>query len=71
MAEITNGIKYLKINRLDTDGEDYGSRIINADNIKINYSDIGPVLYDILTIQQQSDYYLLGVIPQPIYFISK
>jgi hypothetical protein len=66
MAEITNGIKYLKINRLDTDGEDYGSRIINADNIKINYSDIGPVLYDILTIQQQSDYYLLGVIPQPI-----
>ena len=66
MAEITSGIKYLKINRLDADGEDYGSKIINADNIKINYSDVGPVLYDILTIQQQSDYYLLGVIPQPI-----
>jgi len=66
MAEITNGVKYIKINRLDADGEDYGSRIINADNIRINYSDVGSVLYDILTIQQQSNYYLLGVINQPI-----
>ena len=66
MAEVTSGVKYIKINRLDTDGEDYGPRITNADNIRINYSDIGPVLYDILTIQQQSNYYLLGVINQPI-----
>lgn len=66
MAEITNGVKYIKINRLDADGEDYGSRILNADNIRINYSDVGSILYDILTVQQQSDYYLLGVINQPI-----
>ena len=66
MAEVTSGVKYIKINRLDTDGEDYGPRITNTDNIRINYSDIGPVQYDILTIQQQSNYYLLGVINQPI-----
>lgn len=66
MAEVTSGVKYIKINRLDADGEDYGPRITNADNIRINYSDIGPVQYDILTTQQQSDYYLLGVIPQSI-----
>jgi len=66
MSEITSGVKYLKINRLDADGEDYGSRIINADNIKINYSDVGSVLYDILTVQQQSDYYLLGIINQSV-----
>jgi len=64
MAE-TNGVKYLKINRLDANGEDYGSLILNADNIRINYPNTGPIQYDILTIQQQADYYLIGVIPQP------
>jgi len=66
MADITKGVKYIKINRLDSNGEDYGARIQNADNIRINYSDIGPVQYDILTTQQSTDYYLLGIIPQPI-----
>ena len=61
MAEVTSGVKYIKINRLDTDGEDYGPRIQNADNIRINYSDIGSLQYDILTIQQQSNYYLLAL----------
>lgn len=66
MSEITSGVKYLKINRLDADGEDYGPKIINADNIRINYSDVGSILYDILTVQQQADYYLIGIINQPI-----
>ena len=65
MAE-TNGVKYLKINRLDASGDDCSPKIQIADNIRINYSDVGPVLYDILTIQQQADYYLLGIIPQPV-----
>jgi hypothetical protein len=64
MAE-TNGVKYLKINRLDASGDDCSPKIQIVDNIRINYSDVGPVLYDILTIQQQADYYLLGIIPQP------
>jgi hypothetical protein len=66
MADITKGVKYIKINRLDSNGEDYGARIQNADNIRINYPDIGPIQYDILTTQPQDNYYLLGVITQPI-----
>lgn len=65
MAE-TNGVKYLKINRLDTSGNDCSPKIQIADNIRINYPDVGSVLYDILTIQQQADYYLIGIIPQPV-----
>jgi hypothetical protein len=66
MSGVTSGIKYIKINRLDTNGKDYGPQIRAANNIRINYSDIGPVQYDILTTQQQADYYLLGIIPQPV-----
>ena len=66
MAEITSGIKYLKISNLDTNGGDCSPKILNADSIRINYSDIGPIQYNILTIQQQTDYFLLGIIPQPI-----
>lgn len=65
MAEVTSGVKYLKINRLDANGKNRSPEILNADSIRINYSDIGPVQYDILTTQQQSNYYLLGIIPQP------
>jgi hypothetical protein len=66
MSGVTSGVKYIKINRLNASGEDYGPQIQAANNIRINYSDIGPVQYDILTTQQSVDYYLLGVIPQPI-----
>jgi hypothetical protein len=66
MAEITSGIKYLKISRFDASGEDCSPKILNADYIKISYPDTGPIQYNILSIQQQSNYYLLGIIPQPI-----
>lgn len=66
MSEVTSGVKYLKINRLDANGGDCSSKILNADNIRINYPDVGSVLYDILSIQQQFDYYLIGIINQPI-----
>jgi hypothetical protein len=60
----TKGVKYLKIHKLDKDGEDYGKRLAIADNIRINYPDVGPTQYNILTIQQIEDSYLMGVIPQ-------
>ena len=59
----TKGVKYIKIHSLDKDGENYGPQLALADNIKINYPDIGSVQYNILTTQQQGDYYLMGVIP--------
>lgn len=59
----TKGVKYIKINKLDKNGEDYEKRLAVADNIRINYPDVGSVQYNILTTQQQEDYYLMGVIP--------
>ena len=59
----TKGVKYLKINKLDKDGEDFGQLLLSADNIEINYSDIGQVQYNILTTQEQDGCYLMGVIP--------
>lgn len=60
----TKGVKYIKIHKLDKDGENYEPQLASADQIKINYNDIGSVQYDILTTQQQGDYYLMGIIPQ-------
>ena len=60
---LTKGVKYLKINKLDKDGEDFGSQLNAADNLVLNYPDIGPTQYNILTTQEQGEYYLMGVIP--------
>ncbi len=62
----TKGVKYLKINKLDKDGENYGNKLALADSIKINYPDIGSVEYNILTTQQQGDSYLMGIVPQEV-----
>lgn len=61
---ITKGVKYLKINKIDANGDDFGQRLQQANNIRINYSDVGNTLYSILTTQDQGDSYLMGVIPQ-------
>lgn len=60
---LTKGVKYLKINKRDKDGEDFANQLNAADNIQINYSDIGFVQYNILTTQEQDNCYLMGVIP--------
>ena len=60
---LTKGVKYIKVNKLDKDGEDFGSQLNAADNIEINYPDIGLVQYNILTTQEQDGSYLMGVIP--------
>jgi len=59
----TKGVKYLKINKLDKDGESFAPLLNAADNIEINYPDIGLVQYNILTTQEQDGSYLMGVIP--------
>ena len=60
---LTKGVKYLKINKIDKDGEDFGSQLSAADNLILNYPDIGPTQYNILTTQEQDGCYLMGVIP--------
>ena len=59
----TKGVKYLKINKLDKDGESFASLLSAADNIEISYPDIGSIQYNILTTQEQEGCYLMGVIP--------
>ena len=59
----TKGVKYIKINKLDKDGEDFAPQLNAADNIEISYPDIGLVQYNILTTQEQDGCYLMGVIP--------
>lgn len=58
----TKGIKYIKINKLDKDGENYGPQLAVADSLNLNYPDIGSVQYNILTTQDQGSHYLYGVI---------
>ncbi len=60
---LTKGVKYLKINKIDKDVEDFGPQLNAADNIEINYPDVGSVQYNILTTQEQDECYLMGVIP--------
>jgi hypothetical protein len=59
----TKGVKYIKIHKLDKNGEDFSQRLSLADNLRINYPDVGVTQYNILTTQQQGDFYLLGIIP--------
>lgn len=60
---LTKGVKYLKINKIDKDGENFAPQLNAADNIEINYPDIGLVQYNILTTQEQDECYLMWVIP--------
>jgi hypothetical protein len=59
----TKGVKYIKIHKLDKNGENFSQRLSLADNLRINYPDVGVTQYNILTTQQQGDFYLLGIIP--------
>jgi len=63
MAVVSSGVKYLKINPIDSRGNNYSSTLQNADSIRINYMGTGSVQYDILTTQQKSNYFILGIIP--------
>ena len=58
----TKGVKYIKINKFDKDGEDYGPQLALADSLNLNYPDIGSVQYNILTTQDQGGHYLMGVV---------
>jgi hypothetical protein len=61
----TEGIKYIKLNKLDKNGLDNSNRLQQADSIIINYPDIGPQEYIIASTTPQQDYYLLGLVNNP------
>jgi len=60
------GVKYLKINKFDTNGTDKSDYLAQMSSIRINYGDIGTLQYNVATTQVQNDYFVFGLSnPQP------
>jgi len=55
------GVKYLKINRFDSGGLDRSDYLGQLTSLTINYDDLGPITYDIITTQEQDAYFIYGV----------
>lgn len=55
------GVKYLKINRYDSGGLDRSDYLGQLTDLIINYNDLGPIQYNIITTQEQSDYFVYGI----------
>jgi hypothetical protein len=61
---ISNGIKYLKINRYDSGGIDRSDYLGQLTSLRIAYDDIGTQQYNIISVQEQSTYYVYGIQPK-------
>jgi hypothetical protein len=57
------GVKYIKVNRFDSGGLDRSDYLGQLESIRLTYPDRSPVEYPIVTIQEQADYYLYGIVP--------
>jgi hypothetical protein len=55
------GVKYLKVNRYDSGGLDRSSYLGQLTNLTINYNDLGPIQYNIVTTQEQDTYFVYGI----------
>ena len=60
---INSGVKYIKVNRYDSGGLDRSDYLNQLQSITLTYPDRSPIEYPIVTIQEQSDYYLYGITP--------
>jgi hypothetical protein len=55
------GVKYLKVNRYDSGGLDRSDYLGQLTNLTINYDDLGSIQYNIVTTQEQNDYFVYGI----------
>lgn len=55
------GVKYLKVNRYDSGGLDRSDYLGQLTNLTINYDDLGPITYNIVTTQEQDTYFVYGI----------
>jgi hypothetical protein len=63
----TRGVKYIKVSKIDANGNDLTTELQNVDNIRLLFSDIQiPVDYIIGSVTEYSSYYLYGIIPTDI-----
>lgn len=62
---VSKGVKYVRIARLDGDSIDRTPYLQQLQSLTIDYSDVGPVSYNITSIQESEDSFLYGVNTQP------
>lgn len=60
---VNDGVKYIKVNRYDSGGLDRSDYLGQLQSITLTYPDRGSVLYPILSIQEQANFYLYGISP--------
>jgi hypothetical protein len=58
-----DGVKYIKINRYDSGGLDRSNYLSQLQSITLTYPDRSAIDYPIVTIQEQSNFYLYGITP--------
>jgi hypothetical protein len=58
---VNDGVKYIKVNRYDSGGLDRSDYLGQLQSITLTYPDRGSVLYPILTVQEQANFYLYGI----------
>ena len=62
----TQGVKFIKIARIDDQGKDNTLSLQEINSIRIKFSDVGIVEYPINSISKYDNFFLFGVIPTEI-----
>jgi hypothetical protein len=55
------GVRYIKVNRFDSGGLDRSDYLGQLTNLTITYNDLGPIQYNVVTTQEQNDYFVYGI----------
>ena len=61
-----NGVKYIKVNRKDIDGDNHTFSLEELNTLKIRYNDIGVITYQIVQRSEYPEYYLYQVAPMTV-----
>jgi len=65
--DITQGIKVIKINKTDLEGNDNTLSLQGLNALRLQLDDLGVVEFKIISISEQADYYTLFVEPNDIF----
>jgi hypothetical protein len=65
--DITQGIKVIKINKTDLEGNDNTLSLQGLNTLRLQLDDLGVVEFKIISISEQADYYTLFVEPNDIF----
>jgi len=59
----SQGVKFIKIARIDDQGKDNTLSLQELNSIRIDYSDTGIIEYPVTSISKYNDYFLFGIAP--------